>query len=64
MLGNGVFTALAQGLAAQQAPAGESATPDWTKAHDGNPCIIGTAGMEAAALTQQGAQPALVEAKQ
>ncbi len=55
LFGYGVLATFAQWLAAQQTPAGQCAATQRTEAHDGNPCIIGAAGMEAAALTQQGA---------
>jgi len=63
-LGNGVFAAAAKWLAAQDAPKRQRAATDGTEAHDGNPCIIGAAGVKAATLTQQGAQQAFVRAKQ
>ena len=63
MRGNGVFATVAQRLAAKDAPQPQHAAPQGTEAHDGNPCIIGTAGVEAATLTQQGAQQAFVSTK-
>jgi hypothetical protein len=64
MRGTRVFATVAQRLAAKDAPQRQHAAAQGTEAHDGNPCIIGTTGMEAATLTQQGAQQAFVSAKQ
>jgi len=64
MLGHRVLATGAQRLAPQDAPERQRAATYRTEAHDGNPCIIGTAGVEAATLTQQGAQQAFVGTKQ
>jgi hypothetical protein len=63
-LGHRVRAASAKGLTAQQAPAGEEDSTPGTKAHHRDPCIIGTAGMKTASLSQQGAQAALVGMEQ
>jgi hypothetical protein len=64
MFGYRVVAAVAQRLAAQQAPTGQQASTPWTEAHDRDPCIIGAAGVESAARPQQRTQPALVESQQ
>jgi hypothetical protein len=64
MLRHRIVTTGAQRLAAQQAPCRQQASPQRTEARDGNPCIIGTTGVKATTLSQQGAQAALVEGKQ
>src|SRR6201996_6833661 len=61
--GDRVGAALAKGLAAPDAPDRKQAATPRTEARHSNPCIIGAAGVEAAALTEQGAQPALVESQ-
>jgi len=60
-VGDGVEAAFAQRLAAKDAPGRKRAATPRTEARHSNPGIIGAAGVEAAALTEQGAQPALVE---
>lgn len=62
--GHRVIAAVAQWLAAQQAPAGQQGSAPWTEAYDRDPCIIGATGVESAALPQQRTQPALVESQQ
>jgi len=64
MLRHRILAAAAQRLAAHDAPQRQDTAPQRTEAHDGNPCIIGTAGVEAATRTQQGAQQAFVGTKQ
>ena len=64
VLGYRVRATCAQGLAAQQSPSGQQAAAPRTEADDGNPCIIGATGVKATTLTQQRAEPALVEAEQ
>ena len=59
-----IVAATAQRLAAEEAPGRQGAATQGAEAGDGDPCIIGTAGMEAAALPQQRAEPAFVEAEQ
>ena len=61
---HGVETAFAEGLAAQDAPAGQDGASRRPEAGYGNPCIIGTGWMEPAAGSQEGAEPPLVEGQQ
>ena len=61
---HGIETALAQRLAAQDAPRSEDAAARGPEARYGNPCIIGTGWMKAAACPEHRAQPPLVEGQQ
>lgn len=64
MFGHRVFAARAQWLTAQHTPAGQQAATPRAEADERNPCIIGATGVKATTLSQQGAEPALVAAKQ
>lgn len=64
VFGHRVLATGTQGLAAQQPPACEQAATPGAESNDGNPCIIGATGVEAASLSQQGAEPALVASEQ
>lgn len=63
-LGHGIVATFTQRLATQQAPGNQQAAAPGPETRHGNPCIIGTGGVEAAARAQQGAEPALVQTKQ
>jgi hypothetical protein len=63
-IGHRVMPAVAKRLAAQQPPAGQQAASPWTEAQHGNACIIRTAGIKAAPLSQQWTDPALVQTEQ
>jgi len=64
VFGYRVIATLAQRLATQHPPEREHAAAPRPEARHGNPCIIGATGMKAAARSEQGAEPALVQMEQ
>ena len=64
VLGDRILAAVAQRLAAQQAPAGQQAAAPRAEARDRNPCIIGATGVEAAVRAEQRTDQALVQTQQ
>ena len=64
MVRHGIKAAAAQRLTARQPPQGQRATTQRSEARHGDPRVVGTAWMKAAACAQQRAQDSLVDRKQ